>query len=173
MALFTDTTAPTGGVPSLTASQITDIYNYYLHRPPTSEELASEMENALKYSAAGIERSIALRAGNVAGSGIRGDEGLPALTQPPPPPVVSQVTGALDAPDASVPPTGLYGTTNASLPINYATNQVGRQFGYGSYQTGGGLAPTTQASAAGGGFSMVTLLILAAVGVAAYFLVVK
>jgi hypothetical protein len=173
MALFTSTAAPTGGVPSLTASQITDIYNYYLHRPPTSDELASEMENALKYSAAGIEQQIALRAGNVAGSGIRGDEGLPALTQPPPPPVVSQVSGALDAPAANVPPAGLYGTINPSLPINYATNQVGRQFGYGDYQTGGGLVPTQASAAGGGGFSMMTLLIIAAVGVAAYFLVVK
>jgi hypothetical protein len=170
--LFTDRNAPTGGVPSLTAGQITDIYEFYLHRPPTSEELVSEQENALKYSAAGIENQIALRAGNVAGSGIRGDEGLPPLTQAPPPPVVSQVSGALDAPGSNVPPAGLYGTINPSLPINYATNQVGRQFGYGGYQTGGGLLPTTQASAAGG-FSMTTLLILAAVGVAAYFLVVK
>jgi len=170
MALFTDRNAPTGGVPSLTAGQITDIYQAYLHRPPTPEELTSEQENALKYSAAGIENQIALRAGNVAGSGIRGDEGLPALTQAPPPPVVSQVLGAIDSPGSNVPPTGLYGTINPSLPINYATNQVGRQYGYGDYQTGGGLVT---ASAAGGGLSMTTLLILAAVGVAAYFLVVK
>jgi hypothetical protein len=171
MALFTDTTAPTGGVPSLTPDQITQLYQYYLHRPPDSAELASEMENALKYSAAGIERQIANRAGNVAGSGIRGDEGLPALTQPPPPPVVSAVTTSLATPDATVPPAGLFGTINPSLPINYATNQSGRQFGYGAYQTGGGL-PAVAASA-GGGFDMMTLLVIGAIGVAAYFLLVK
>jgi hypothetical protein len=167
--LFTDTTAPTGGVPSLTPDQITQLYEFYFHRPPDSVELASEMENALKYSAAGIERQIANRAGNVAGSGIRGDEGLPALTQPPPPPVLSAVTTSIATPGANVPPTGLYGTVNASLPVNYATNQVGRQFGYGDYQTGGGVVQ----AAAGGGFDMTTLLVIGAIGVAAYFLLVK
>lgn len=76
------TAEPTGGIPSLTDGEIVQLYQQYLFRGPDSGELASERENAMKYSAAGIERQIANRAGNVGGSGVRGDEGLPSLTVP-------------------------------------------------------------------------------------------
>jgi hypothetical protein len=79
-ALFASQTSEPVGVPSLTDAQIVQLYNWWLNRPPSNDELISERENALKYSAAGIERQIANRSGNVAASGVRGDETSGALT---------------------------------------------------------------------------------------------
>lgn len=74
-----DTNQPINGIPSLTASELLSLYAKY-NIVPGPTDLSSDQENALKYSAAGIERQIALRAGNVPNSGIRGDENLAPLT---------------------------------------------------------------------------------------------
>ncbi len=169
-----DTTAPTGGVPSLTADEITSLYLKYLGRPPEGNELASELENANKYSAAGIERQIANRASNVAGSGIRGDEGLPSLTQPAP--VASAVTAGPSTPSASTPPTvGPTGLANPIAPINYATMQTGAQYGYTPRSGGGG---TTFVPAGGGGGGLfgggiMTWLVVGGVAFGAWYLLKK
>lgn len=110
-----DTYAPALGQPSLSAGEITSLYQKYIGRAPDAGEIASELENANKYSAAGIERQIALRGGNAAGSGVRGDEALPALTiprpvmpAPAPAPVYTLPNGAVDfrSPLESVPVSG-------------------------------------------------------------------
>lgn len=171
------TAAPTGGVPSLTTSEITQLYQQYLGRSPDASELSSEMENALKYSAAGIERQIANRAGNVAGSGVRGDEGAPSLTvYTPPPPVASIVTAGPSVPTATTPPTvGSIGLANPSAPINYATMQPGAHYGYsggsGGYDGSGIIAGTPYAAQAQQtGMSLVTWAILGGIAIAAYYL---
>lgn len=151
-------TAGTPSAPSLTASDVTQLYQWWLNRPPMSDELASELDNATRYSAAGIERQIANRAGNVAGSGVRGDEGAPSLTVQPAP--------ILDAHAGSVASVGVA----AIAP--YAPAQagpVGLQTPYGAN------VPTQvyQASVLPGGISLTTILIGAAVIGAAYFLIVK
>jgi len=156
-----DTSEPVGA-PSLTEQEIIFLYQKYLGRPPDANELASEKENALKYSAAGIERQIMLRAGNVASSGIRGDETLAPLTVPySPPPVVREssmggyVTTGPSATSAGPVPVGPTGLMYASAAGAYN----------GGYYTPQPSAPSL------GGISMTTILILAAMaGAAFYFL---
>ena len=157
------TAEPFGGVPSLTDGEIISLYQKYLGRAPDSGELSSERENAMKYSAAGIERQIANRAGNAPNTGIRGDEGLAPLTVAyVPPPIhaadaghfvtqgAAAVSGALMSPAG---PTGtIYATAAGSAP-NYSA-------GFGSSQANG---ISTQ----------MILLLLAAAAAAYYFLVVR
>ena len=150
------TAEPTGGVPSLTAAQITNLYQLYLNRPPTVDELASEQQNALKYSAAGIERSIADRGSNTAGSGVRGDEGQPALTVP----VEHAGNVVSTGPGAITPSTATAGGPTGPIPATLGG-------AVSSYAIPSSIAPT------GGGFDLTTMLILGAVGVAAYLLIKK
>lgn len=151
-----DTNEPVGA-PSLSPAEIMSLYQQYLHRTPTDSELASEIENSWKYSAAGIERQIMNRAGNVAGSGVRGDEGLAPLTVayvPPPPVLRPEVIGSVITMGASAIPGGVAsGPTGLVSPGGY---------------TPGAYYP----SASLGGLSMTTLLILAALAAAAYYLLV-
>ena len=152
-----DTNEPVGA-PSLSEGEIISLYQKYLGRSPDGGELASEKENALKYSAAGIERQIANRAGNVAGSGVRGDEGLPSLTVPyvPPAALASVLTMGPTAIPTSYMPIGPSGPTGLVNP-NFTTTMY---------------RPT--ASAAGPfGLDMTTMLLLAAVAFAAYYLLVR
>lgn len=153
-----DTNEPVGA-PSLTPEEIIFLYQKYLQREPTATELKSEVENSYKYSAAGIERQIANRAGNVAGSGVRGDEGLAPLTVPyvPPPPVIRpDVIGSVITMGASAIPYG----PGPSGPT-------------GSVYPTGAYAPASYFPAAGvGGLSMTTLLLLAALAAAAYYVLV-
>lgn len=166
------TAEPTGGIPSLTTSEIVQLYQKYIGRPPDAIELASEQENAMKYSAAGIERQIANRASNVAGSGIRGDEGLPSLTTPALPPVVpaTQVGNVV-----TMGPAGIDHGPSSSGPTGTLTGYYGAPYGpMTTYGQGATSAPRT--SAAGGvfGMSWSTIALLAAVaGAAYYFLVVR
>src|SRR5882672_5678440 len=111
------TAEPTGGIPSLTDSEIVQLYQQYLHRDPDGTELASERDNALKYSAAGIERQIANRAGNVAGSGIRGDEGAAPLTVPAT--VVAHVLSGV--------PSGAVSGGNTAVPVGPTGNVLSVQ----------------------------------------------
>lgn len=159
-ALFASRTQePTGGVPSLSDSEIVQLYNWWLNRPPDGSELNSERGNALKYSAAGIERQIAMRAGNVASSGIRGDEGSTALTVAAPiidshvGSVVTVGASAIAHPDLVT--SGPLGLMTPDRPVA------------GYYNIPG--APMT-AGFSGGGLSMTTILIGAAVLGAAWFL---
>lgn len=164
------TAEPTNGIPSLTDGEIYTLYQKYLHRDPDSGELASERENAMKYSAAGIERQISLRAGNAPNTGVRGDEGLPSLTVAAPPPVYDSHAGSVIAagPAAIVngpTPTGPTGLQTATMPAPYASPAYA-----------GGQAPYYGASAASGGLfgmSMTTLLVLAAAAGAAWYFFVK
>src|SRR5262245_43627131 len=119
-ALFASSTSEPVGAPSLSDSQIIQLYNWWLNRPPDPTELQSERENALKYSAAGIERQIALRAGNVASSGVRGDEGAASLTVARPAPIVTTqvgnvvATGAAAIAPSAAPQTGPLGLMTPS-----------------------------------------------------------
>jgi|SRR5882672_242498 len=171
------TAEPTGGIPSLTDSEIVQLYQQYLHRSPDGTELASERENALKYSAAGIERQIANRAGNTAGSGIRGDEGLAPLTVPyvPPAPVAvppSQVGNVVSMGPSAIQPgpsssgptgtlTGYYGSAYGPIP-NYGPGAPSPSFVGGSSAAAGPL-----------GLSWEMWLILGAAAVAAWYFLVK
>lgn len=166
-----DNSEPTGGVPSLTDGEIYILYQKYFHRDPDARELASERENAMKYSAAGIERQIANRASNTAGSGVRGDEGLPALTVAAPPPAIADnhagnivtMGAAAFAPGATASgPTGniqgMYGGGGSALAPGY-------------YASGApGVAP---ASTIFGMSTTTVLLLLAIAGAGYYFLVVR
>jgi len=73
--------APQLGGSQLDAGTLTSLYLQLFGRPPDANEMASDLDNARRYGDAGVIRGIQLRAGNVAGSGIRGDEGLPSLQQ--------------------------------------------------------------------------------------------
>lgn len=150
-ALFADRTAEPVGAPSLTDNEIAQLYVWWIGRPPEGNELPSERQNALKYSAAGIERQIANRAGNVGGSGVRGDEGSAALTVPAPPRAIpADVAGSL----ITMGPSALYQPTNG--PTGLAGPYAGAYYS---------AAPSV------GGFSLTTLAILAAVvGAAIYFM---
>jgi len=185
-----DTLEPALGVPSLTAGEITQIYQEAFGRPPTGSELSSELENANKYSAAGIERQIRNRAANAPGTGIRGDEGLPALTMPRPirnnpvpppsavvsplPPVGSVVTSGPSTPSGDTPPTvGPTGLANPLLPINYATMQYGPKFGYSGGNGGLALAQPVPSAPGSSGFDLTTYLIIGGMALAAWYLFVK
>jgi hypothetical protein len=165
-ALYASQTAAPVGAPSLSDSEIINLYNYWLNRPPDPVELASERDNAMKYSAAGIERQIANRSGNVAGSGVRGDEGSVSLSIAAPSPVyvshadagnyaaTGAAAGAASLAIAPAGPTGLVAPWR-DLP----------QFGSSSSAYG---SPFDQP--AGGGLSLMTLAIGAAVIGAGWFL---
>jgi hypothetical protein len=163
-ALFANRTAEPVGAPSLTDSEIVQLYNWWLNRPPDPVELASERENAWKYSAAGIERQIANRSGNVASSGIRGDEGAPALTVAAPPATHADA-GNVAASGASAAASSLAiapaGPTGLVAPWRDLPQ-------YGGAISGGGLAGNYAPS--GGGLSLTTIAIGALVLGAAFFL---
>lgn len=160
------TAEPTGGVPSLTTDELIAIYQEYGHRAPDAGELSSDSANAMKYSAAGIERGIAQRFSNVAGSGVRGDEGLPSLTVPAPLVIPqSQIGNVITMGAAAIQP-GL--SQSGPTGLNVGT--------YGQ-PAGGGYYPSYAAGAGSGlpfGLTPMTLLLLAGVaGGAWYFLVRK
>lgn len=85
---------------------------------------------------------------------------------PAPVPVASMVVGDMGVTAGAVPTVGPTGLANPSLPINYATGQVGGEFGYNGY---GGAAP----SAAPRSSSMMPLLLLGGAAVAAFLLLKK
>jgi hypothetical protein len=156
-ALFASQTSEPVGVPSLTDAQIVQLYNWWLNRPPTNDELISERENALKYSAAGIERQIANRAGNVAGSGTRGDETSGALTVAAPI-IPSQVGNIATMGPAAIAPGAV--SQGGPLGLSSAAGQYG--------------APSTYYASAAPvslfGLSLTTIAIGAAVLGAAWYL---
>jgi hypothetical protein len=158
-----DTTAPDNGIPSLTPAEITAIYQEVFNRPPDANELATDSANALKYSAAGIERGIRLRGSNDAGSGVRGDENLPSLTfQVPHPAIAGNVVTM--GPAALAPtstPTGPTGTLAA--PNTYGA-PIGLQ---------GGPIYVPATPAASFGLDATTLLIIAAMAAGAFFFLRK
>lgn len=157
-----DTSEPYGS-PSLSDQEIIALYQRHLGRSPDAVELGSERENAMKYSAAGIERQIANRASNAPTSGVRGDEGRAPITipyvPPPPPPAAplvipqSQLGNVL-----TMGPSALAAGPMPSGPTGLMSP------GYG------GSVPM---SASLGGFDMTTLIILAAVAAAAYLLFLR
>lgn len=155
-ALFADRTAEPVGARSLTDSEIVQLYQWWLLRPPSADEMQSERENSNKYSAAGIERQIANRAGNVSGSGVRGDEGLRSLTVAAPIIVAHSGSVAASGP-AAIAPTA----DPQTGPLGLST--PGAQYPYPSQYYGA-------APRAGLGLSVGTLAIGAAVIGAAWFL---
>lgn len=171
------TAEPTGGVPSLTASEITDIYGEVFNRPPDATELASELENALKYSAAGIERQIRLRASNAPNTGVRGDENLAPLSVhvAVPTPIAGNVAtvgpAALEPSGTPTGPTGTLAAPNVYGPGTYMQQPSYSPGGAGPTGIVRGYTPSAAPSA--GGFDTTTLLIIGAMAVAAYFLLVK
>jgi len=154
-----DRNEPTGGVPSLTDGEIITLYQKYLHRGPDAQELASERENAMKYSAAGIEGQIADRGGNVPLSGVRGDETRAPLTIP------AQIAGnvATMGPAAIVLGPTAAGPTG-TIPALYGAS--GSAQNPGAYY-GASVAPSF------GGFSVTTLAIVAVVAGAAWYFVLR
>lgn len=170
-AIFGGRTAEPVGGPSLTDSEIVQLYQWWLNRPPDPVELASERENAFKYSAAGIERQIANRSGNVAGSGVRGDEGAAPLTTPYVPPAATHAdAGNVAASGASAAASSLAiapaGPTGLVAPWRDLPQ-------YGGNIGGGGLSGNYGATAGGGflgGLSLTTVLIGVAVLGAGFFL---
>lgn len=185
-----DTYAPALGQPSLTASEIQQLYSKY-NLTMSSSDLASELENANKYSAAGIERQIALRAGNAPGTGIRGDEGAPSLTitrpvAPPPPALVAneqdwraQIQTSSGAPLGSVAnfgPAGMLDTGYSGGPVGLVHSDPGNVVPgrvVVNYGNTGGVAPTALdagAGGGGGGFDMTTVLLIAAMAAGAWYL---
>lgn len=161
-----DVIAPHDGIPSLTDQEIIALYNQYLGRGPDSGELASERDNAMKYAAAGIERQIANRAGNVAGSGVRGDEGLAPLTQPYIAPAAPNVP--LYVPQGQVGNVITMGPAAAS-PSPMPMGPTGTIYpAYGSPFPPGGVFGAQGLGI--GGLSMSTLLLIAALAGAAYYL---
>lgn len=191
-----DTLEPALGVPSLTPGEIDSIYREAFGRATEGNEMASELENANKYSAAAIERQIKNRASNAAGSGVRGDEGKPSLTIPralpvtppqnpfiyttQPVPIGSLATVGpagierfADGP--TVGPTGLAYTGD---PVNYSNMTRSQSYGYngdrsGVYDTAGSRDVATVPAVAGGGGNYMLYLILAGMAAAAYFLLRK
>lgn len=154
-----DQNEPTNGIPSLTDGEIDTLYNKYFRRGPDARELASERENAMKYSAAAIERQIANRAGNVAGSGVRGDEGLPSLTIP-----AQHVGNVMTMGAAAIAP----GAT-ATGPVGNVPALYGGPAGSSASVPGAYYANTGGATIAG--LPIVTVAILALMaGAAWYFL---
>lgn len=159
MIFGNSTQAPTNGIPSLTDAQITLLYQTYLGRPPDATELASEEQNALKYSAAGIENQISLRAGNTPGSGIRGDEGQAPLTVQPA--VVAHVL-------SGVPIAAVSSDANTNmLPVG-PTGTIQAVQGSPIVTTAAGVS--VPAASTIGGFDTTTLLILAAMGIGVFLL---
>jgi hypothetical protein len=135
------TAEPTGGIPSLTDGEIYTLYQKYLFRNPDAQELASERENAMKYSAAAIERQIANRGSNVAASGVRGDEGLPSLTVAAP--IAGNViTMGMAANTAGVSVTGPTGTVPSTYGPYAAPPNAMYQGNIGGASIGG-LSMTT------------------------------
>ena len=153
------TAQPTGGVPSLTASQIVGIYENWLGRDPDANELATDQQSALKYSAQGVEIQIANRSNNAPGSGQLGTVGLqdgntiPAAVAGN---VLSVGPAALVSAPAPVGPTGTIYTTQGA-PI---------------YSAGVGV-PAVAAASSIGGLSMTTLLLIGGVAIAAFLLLRK
>lgn len=81
----------------------------------------------------------------------------------------SQAT-TVAAPAAATPPSvGPTGLANPNLPVNYATNTYGSQYGYNGV---GGAASLTQAPASGGS-NMMMWLLLGGAALAAFFLLRK
>jgi hypothetical protein len=157
-ALFASRTQEPIGGPSLSDAEIVQLYQWWLGRPPDPVELSSERENAWKYSAAGIERQIANRSGNVASSGIRGDEGAPSLTVAAP--IVSHAdAGNVATAGASAASAGLAiapsGPTGLVAPWRDLPQYGGSYPGAG-YATGSMVAP-----GAGGGFGGLSLTTIA------------
>lgn len=100
--------AVVGGGALLTPDSLTSLYLATFGRPPDANEMASDLDNARRYGDAGVVRGIQLRAGNVAGSGVRGDEYLPSL-QAQQDAVVMNYANGLDSPTSALN-TGSLGT---------------------------------------------------------------
>lgn len=80
------------GGSTLDVGTLTSLYMATFGRPPDANEMATDLDNARRYGDAGVVRGIQLRAGNVAGSNVRGDEFLPSL-QPTQEQVVMSLAG--------------------------------------------------------------------------------
>lgn len=159
-----DTAEPTGGVPSLSDAEIVQLYQKYIRRPPDDVEFASERQNALRYSAAGIERQIANRASNVPSIGIRGDEGLAPLTIPAPVLVPDNHLGnVLTMGPAAIVPGLSYSGPTGLKPGTYGQFLPGASSGY--------LGPA--GASLPFGLDATTLLVIAAMAGAAYYFLVK
>ena len=166
-ALFASRTQEPVGAPSLTDAEIVQLYQWWLGRPPDPVELSSERENAWKYSAAGIERQIANRSGNVAGSGIRGDEGAPSLTVAAP--IISHAdAGNVATAGASAAVAGLAIAPSGPIGLVAPWRDL-PQYG-GGYPTATGSMVAPQPSGGFGGFSLTTIAIGALVLGAGFYL---
>lgn len=162
------TSAPAPGQSSMTDAMIIQAYQYWLGRSPYSpsnpgpdgdtSELASEENNALKYSAAGIERTIAARSGNVPGAPA---VALPSVTVPYVAPVV--VTADVAGNVAAVGPSATQ--TSAVGPTGLIVATQGPTVTPAVVSTAS--APTSTIL----GFDPTTLIILAVVAGAAWFLI--
>jgi len=85
----------------LDPSTLTSLYLQTFGRPPDANEMASDLDNARRYGDAGVIRGIQLRAGNVAGSGVRGDEFLPSLQPTQDQVVMALAGGGISSSDVS------------------------------------------------------------------------
>lgn len=141
--LFTPETTgritPALGQPSMNAGDVTQAYQQAFGRAPDARELASELENANKYSKSGILDQIARRTSNDPGSGDYGvadwskvaggqsssaDSGGPVITLPPggtggtPRPQAAPVQ---EAPDPTLPIGTLIPQAAPGVPTNPAS----------------------------------------------------
>src|SRR6266850_101688 len=94
-------TAPATGGGNLDPSTLTSLYLQTFGRPPDANEMATDLDNARRYGDAGVIRGIQLRSGNVAGSGVRGDEFLPSLQPSQDQVVMALAGGGISSPDIS------------------------------------------------------------------------
>lgn len=156
-----DSFPPPLGQPSLTRDEIITLYNRY-GLSYSESDIASDLENANKYSATGIEGQIAKRASNVAGSGVAVVPVITVLNSTPP------LTNVPDSHVGNVLATGAPiapGTYAASGPTGLAPGY------YGGPVYPGGTPAGTNAAASIFGFSPLTLIVLVAMaGAAFYFL---
>lgn len=167
--------APTNGVPSLTPDQIVGIYQNWLNRPPTGDELATDSANALKYSAKGIELSIANRSNNPPGTGqagsvgpVTGNTDFSGGGTPTP----QQAIATADAAHAAA---GVGPAAISTTGVEYAPQPSGPTgpVGLVSTSTPTSTVQTIAASSPSGGFSGSTLIIFAGMALAAFYLLRK
>src|SRR6266850_2321673 len=97
----TEQTARATGGGNLDPSTLTSLYLQTFGRPPDANEMATDLDNARRYGDAGVIRGIQLRSGNVAGSGVRGDEFLPSLQPSQDQVVMALAGGGISSPDIS------------------------------------------------------------------------
>lgn len=152
---------PVLGQPSLTRSEVISLYTKYGINDYTENDIASDLENANKYSAVGIEGQIAKRATNVPGTGYAPVPIIPVINATPPATPPSVVGNVL----ANGP------TANTTSPVG-PTGPIIAVQGPG-VQGVSTPADATRYAAPASGISSTTILIGVAVLGAAAFLLLR